>query len=302
MRFLIALALLIGCGTSSTGTDSGTDTRPDFDSSADTAPCGECDTVAFSVEVDGEPLTDGRVVDWVWGFQGGTMIVPLIVFDYGVSAGETVEVEVRHDPDPAAPELFGEGEDFRGPYTYFFDVRREDARMVAGPVNDQLGWVGLDGMRLLHTVDVRAASGTASRSAALEMAATEPDACEPFELESGGGGGCPYRLIPGEVRVTVGDPDPLTSNCNDARGVSLEFTPDDPEDATACAELHSVDFGRLSFTVGAGADPPSSCLDGVGMTDGSTARATVMVIERGGCSPRVFRLDADTSACTDMCF
>ena len=304
MRFWIVLVVLAGCGDSTPSTDAGTDTGVDssFDSSIDSEPCGECDTVDFSVEVDGEPLTEGRVVDWVWGFQGGTMITPTIVFQNGVTLGETVEVEVRHMPDPDAPDLFGEAEDFRGPYTYFFEVWRNDGRLIAGPIDDQLGWVELDGMRLIHSVQVRAARGTTTRSTAIELATHEPDACEPFELYSGGPGSCPYRLIPGDARVTVGDPDPDTGSCTNARGVSFEFTPDSPDEANACAEIRGANFDLLRFTVGAGMDPPAGCLDSVGLIDGATIRSTVMVIERGGCTPQLFRIEADTTACDEMCF
>lgn len=302
LRFSIAFALLAACGDSGSDADAATDADSadgGVDARIDAEPCGECDTVDFFVEVDGEPLTDGRVVDWVWGFQGGTMITPTLVFEGGVTEGETVEVVVRHDPDPDAPELFGEAADFQGPYTYFFDVWRNAGRLIVGPINDQLGWVDLDGMRLIHEVEVRAARGTTTRTSAIEMAAGEPSPCDVFELESGG---CAYWLIPGTVSVAIGDPDPIYSSCTDARGVTLTFTPDSMDDAIACAE--TTPFGLLetsTFMTSSSYNPPASCLDEVGLTEGATLPATWRLIRTGTCSPSFLTLDADTSSCDEMC-
>lgn len=303
MRLSIAILLAaLGCGDSGSSTDGGSDSSrdaPAIDSAIDAAPCGECDTVDFSVEVDGETLTDGLIVDWVWGFQGGTMITPTLVFDAGVTEGETVEVVVTHAPDPEAPELFGEAADFQGPFTYFFDVWRNDGRLIVGPINDQLGWVDLDGMRLIHEVEVRAARGTTTRTAAIELAESEPSPCDAFELESGG---CAYYLIPGSVSVSVGEPDPIYSSCTDARGVTLTFTADAADDAIACAD--TTPFGLITtqvFMTSSSYNPPASCLDGVGLTEGATLPATWRLIRSGTCNPSYVTLDVDTSACDEMC-
>ena len=303
MRILTALVLLLGCDDSTSGSDSGTDAGSDsaFDSAIDSEPCGECDAVDFFVEVGGEPLADGRVVDWVWGFQGGTMITPTLVFTDGVTVGETIEVEVRHDPDPAAPELFGEGEDFRGPYTYFYEVYRNADRVVAGPIDDQLGWIDLDGMRLIHSVRVRAARGTTTRTAAIEMATSEPTPCDVFEIRRGE---CNYYLIPGTASITVGDPDPLYSTCTtDPRSVRMAFAPDDMDAAAACAESRGLSLELEGmFTVFGGTQPPASCLDEAGLVDGTEVPATMWLIRNGTCTPITIHPDSDTSACDEMCY
>lgn len=296
MRTLIVFALLVGCGDDAAPSDAGSDAA---DASFDSAVDGDASDVIFSLEIHGEPWSDGQVVDWEFGFQGGTMIVPLVVFEDGVTAGETVEFTVRHAPDPDAPELFGEAAQFRGPFTYFFEVRADGERLVAGPILDQLGWSDLDGMRLIHTVDVRAARGNASRSYAIEMETRGPSPCDVFDIEDGG---CSYYVIPGMATVSIVDPDPIYGSCVDGQGVRLDFVPDDMEAAVACAETTAFSELQLQqmFLVGS-QHPPASCLDGVGLTEGAVVPALLRHIRVGTCSPSQIDLTMDTSACTEMC-
>jgi hypothetical protein len=142
--------------------------------------CQDCPPIAFDVEVyapDGTyvPLTDGAVVPWQWGLQGGTMLMPRIVFDPAdVEEGTDVAVTIRHSPDPSAPERYGQVAEFSG-LTQTLDVTNEDGRLAIGPLNDQLGWDELDGTRLTYEVEVSSSVfGTSTMTAVIELAPMSP--------------------------------------------------------------------------------------------------------------------------------
>jgi hypothetical protein len=128
-------------------------------------------------------------------------------------------------------------------------------------------------------------------------------ACEPFPEIAGG---CSYRSFPGLATViAVETPGPGEYSCTDASRVRMTFEPEDPAAAMACALTLSPGTAVLEeehrLFVGAGANPPTSCLDGIGVTVGADLPASLWIIERGGCSPTTFNLELDTSACTEQC-
>ena len=85
----------------------------------------------------------------------------------------------------------------------------------------------------------------------------------------------------------------------------MTFEPEDPATAMACALTLSPGTAVFEeehrLVALAGANPPTSCLDGIGVTVGADLPASLWVIERGGCAPTAFMLDLDTSACSDQC-
>ncbi len=309
--FSFALAL-VGCGDSGGAPDGSVDA----DASATDAPsCTDCEPIAFGVEVaapGGAPavvIEDGALVPWVWGPQGGTMIQPLVVLDPSHAAeGEMIDVVLTHTADPAAPDLLGQVVDFPELRDRVAAYAEPTGRLVAGPFDDQLGWDALDGTRLTLSVQVSSSTFPVSvMSAAVELAPMPVNlACEPFAVVGGAGGGCTYRALPGVATVEVVETaDPGDYNCMDASHVILSFAPTDASAAEACAAtlptgLEAFDAPQ-SYRTRAGANPPTSCLAGLGIAPAATLPADLWVIERGTCPPWRLELGVDTTPCDVAC-
>ncbi|MGE0788122.1 MAG: hypothetical protein AB7S26_20795 [Sandaracinaceae bacterium] len=291
---VLGLLLLTGCGG---------DDWPTTDGSVG-------DTITFTVEAatpDGvRPVatTGDALLSWEWGFQGGTMIQPVLVLDPSqVRVGTTLDVVLRHTPDPAAPDRFGQIAGFPELRMSTEVYRAEDGRLVVGPFQDQIGNSELDGLRLTLSIEVSSSRHRpASWSTTVELAPMMTNtSCEPFAVIDAG---CTYREIPGVAMVALEAPLPSESSCTDATRVRLTFAPDDPTLASACAtSLGWTDEALLqdrTFTV-SGSNPPTSCLDEVGLTEGASVPASVWIIERGTCPPAELQLQLDATACTEQC-
>ncbi len=266
--------------------------------------CTSCElNLTLGTLIDGEhvPHVAGERFPWEWGPQGGTMIVPALAFDPAeVAEGERVDVLLRHAPDPSAPEAFGQASDFPMSFTSAPVWLTPSGTPVVGPFFDQLGWSDLTGTRLILTVDATTERGREARVVTpLELTDAAPvdPACEPFLLVEQG---CTYREIAGTATVTaLVEPDPSAYSCDGGRRSELEFVADDPEGAAACVESLSTSPIEpvQTLTVGAGAYPPLDCLTAAGVEVGASFRATLRVIVRGGCSPRIFRAEVDLTGC-----
>ena len=259
--------------------------------------CTDCDALSFTIMLDdtdgsAAELSDGFVASWVYGFQGGTMIVPWLLFDAGsVVEGELVRVELTHSPDPADPDAFGEVADFTS-LSLELEVQRDaEGRLVTSLIEDQIGWTDLDGTRLTMSATVRRGDDVAMHSGTiLLMNPSSP--CDVFESSDSG---CGYHHIPGTVTVSVGD---ASDACTEGRTIELAFQANDPEAAAACLETRGSIFNpELTFERTAS----SACIEELGLTDG-TFGATLDVIYSGGCVPGNLRLDGDLEArCDALC-
>ena len=174
---LLLLAFL-ACGDSDPNPVDGGALDAGGDSGTDSGPCATCTTLPFQVEFLGSggavALEDGAVVEWEWGFQGGTMITPRILFDEGVvEVGQEVRVEIRHAPDPSAPDAYGQVAEFPGVPLDLLVDRNDAGRLVLAPINDQLGWDDLDGTRLILSVAVRTGDERGTQSGAITLQVPE---------------------------------------------------------------------------------------------------------------------------------
>ncbi|MFK8003440.1 MAG: hypothetical protein AB8H86_27965 [Polyangiales bacterium] len=294
---LIALSLF-GCGDPPDPTpfDGGTP-----DAGSDAGPCDECTPLPFQVELRGQEgpvvLEDGVVASWEWGFQGGTMITPRIVFDEGVvEDGQEVSVQISHSPDPNAPDTYGEVTEFPGVSINASVGRDSGGRLLLAPINDQLGWDDLDGTRLVLSVTVRTGNEQGTQTGAISLQVPEGP-CDIFEQT---GDGCRYYQIPG---IAVANVEPTEGVCMDPQRVALEFLPNAEEAAAECAT--ELGFAPLrtdfTYTLSSGFDPPLACLDALSLATGARVPAHVALIAAGGCSPINFRIDADDGSCSELC-
>ncbi len=180
--------------------DAATDTSGDATADASTD-ASSPETGLFTLSAYGTTeelgIGDEGQIPYMWGFQGGTMIRPLIIFseDAGVALGDALTVVFRHEPDPNAPEDYLVDDAYT---TFSIDspVTESDGRLILGPFNDQLNWVAIDGARLVLHVTIRQLDATLSRSLAVYLDDSDP--CAPF-----------------------GDPDRATDACGVATATGL---------------------------------------------------------------------------------
>lgn len=258
---------------------------------------GGADDAAFEVAVaesDGLiTLADGATVGFEWGFQGGTMIRPAVLLPAASVAGvEEVRVTLRHRPDPAAPEAFGELEAFPGLILDLPVDPHDGTHRIVGPIDDQLGWLDLDGTRFVLEVIVDGPAGQARRSFGLTIEG-EATPCDPFPAI---GGGCVYREIPGRFAVTAHAP---AADCAGAVVPIVAFAPTDDGAGVACIDhLGFADLVSQALPwpgLEGGADP--ACLAEIGLGLDGGADGSVSVIQNGGCAPFDRLVGFDASAC-----
>ncbi len=120
----------------------------------------------------------GGEAQWVWGPQGGTMIMPVVSVAAAVAGDERqVQVELRNLPDPAFPDAQGELADF--PSTLMVvDLVEVGGDMRSDELFDQLGWMEPSGVQLLLETTVRGEEFAVTSTIALRVA----------DEASGGGG------------------------------------------------------------------------------------------------------------------
>lgn len=305
MSACVLVALCIqGCGADASAADA----------AVDAALCEGCPAPAFQVEVYGSgerygphTMSDRAVLPWRWGSQGGTMLLPRLVFEEGtVAEGERLLVTLEHHPDPDAPEAFGEAAEFPMLTQRATVQRDEEGALTVGTFDDQLSDEAIDGMRLVYVARVEAEGReSAERRYRVELETTPAAiACASFEERDED---CAWYVVPGVATVRISDPDPRSYACDtDPRRVELTFTADDPVAAEACDRSLRFDpaLGRTrTFTVGAGAAPPASCLEPTGVVDGATLPAELHLMRGGGCGGAFVQLAPEiTERCADECF
>lgn len=92
------------------------------------------------------PWTDEEIIPLVWGAQGGVMVTPAVAIDGAlVSAIDPALVVSLSNYDADTGAQLTEFPGF-GPVNAIF--ARLDARLVNGPIFDQLGWTDLSGQRV----------------------------------------------------------------------------------------------------------------------------------------------------------
>ena len=230
---------------------------------------------------------DGRA-PWMWGFQGGAMIQPVLVLppDAGYAAGDRVSLRITHAPDPEAPEMFSVAHDHRA-LEVDAEVEARDGLLVTTPVPDQLGWGALDGTRLLLRIEL---AGVADLEHRLTLY-RQPDPCAAWVT---GGSGCGYAQIPGTYHVVGFD------RADDACGtpaVALSGWFEPSPEAAECAAL-AVATTLDEGTVMPGPEASRACFDGLSVGVGSTLPASAHFMFRGTCGPDLYaEVELDTSAC-----
>jgi hypothetical protein len=156
-------------------------------------------------------------VPWLWGFQGGTMIRPVLVMPESaqLTEGDFIEVVFEHAADPAAPEAFTLEPGFER-VSAVGEVVRQGEELWVGPLNDQIGWSGLEGIRLTVSAEVLTTGHRVSQAITLvKDTVAEAHACFPW-APGLGTGSCQYAQMPGtltldevgegETTIACGDP------------------------------------------------------------------------------------------------
>lgn len=238
------------------------------------------------VEID-----DTGEVPWQWGFQGGTMIRPVLLFptDGPVAPDDEVVVRVWHEPDPAAPETFRVPSAFTyqefGVYAY-----EEQGRIWVGPLDDQLGNESLTGIQLRLIVQLSFDAQRYVKTLHITAPDRDPtvDPCLPYAPGLGESGGCLYAEVPVQMTLTEVAANPNLGACDtDAADLMATFQPAD-DDARAC--FAAAGYDRLiadDQTPVPVAHAPAAldCLTEEGVVVGEQRTGTYTFIVQGTCSP-----------------
>jgi len=282
-RALTALLLAaLGCGDSGT-----TDALPGDGGRADAAPMDadvlECDGGAcvnrrcrlldyFEGEAEdglvvGEleegalvPYETGGDATYVFGFQGGVMIQPVVDLPAERLADEPcVTVTFRHRADPAYPEEAGELEFF--PETVIIDsLEPEGERYRGGAYADQMGWSAADGVRMILEAEVRGVDWALRTELPLRVVDQDGwDECDVVPTVFAAG--CEVVELAGEIAVdAIGDTTELA--CDETAPVTLTIAPTDVEVPDGCYDLtRTLDVER-------------GCIDSQELMVGGTLEAT----------------------------
>lgn len=238
------------------------------------------------------PVDDGATVGFEWGFQGGTMIRPAVVLPRALVDGlDEVRLRLRYRPDPDDPAAFGDIGNFP-PLVLDLPIDPYDAEhVIVGPVDNQIGWVDLDGARFILDVTVTAPDVRVERSLRL----TIEGQAGPCDVYPQHGMGCIYRDVAGQFVVLRHEPAP---DCPNAVLAMTEFQPTD-DAGLACFDglgLTALATRVLPWQgLNGGADP--ECLANLGLGPNGSAPGILEIQENGGCSPVIFVPDVDASAC-----
>ncbi|MFT6396854.1 MAG: hypothetical protein ACJAYU_001598 [Bradymonadia bacterium] len=269
-----------------------------LDPSADTP----TEVLAFSVVIVGDEgsidIIEGGEIPWLWGFQGGTMILPQIQFhaDSGVEDEDSIFLSITHEPVPGDEDAFAVDTEFTL-FSIPATVRSEGGVMVAGPVDDQLSWDELQGSMVMR-VSVDGLAGEFVRTVTLVPGAPPAeDPCFDFAPDLGTGG-CIYADILGTmVSTTVTELD-ATNTCGEPRG-GIAGTFQTTEAGRACLERSF--FGEDAPTEYEYEVPAAgyTCLSSVGISTGVEFDVVMNVLLEGTCSPGPnWTLSRDDSECS----
>lgn len=162
-----------------------------------------------AVYFDGAPeegnltqYVDGGDATYVWGFQGGVMIQPVISVPPELGGGgDCVSVTLQHLPDPAHPELSGEIDSYRGA-TFRESLQCAGDRCGTSGLFDVVGVNAPDGVRFLLDVTVRGASWARHARLALRIVDEDGfDECDALTRERDAFGVCEFTRVAGIARI-----------------------------------------------------------------------------------------------------
>lgn len=299
MRWLLSTIVLlaIGCGdddrmstTTVDGSMPGTDSGPGPGPGpviCDGGPCPEpsCTPPESTRGGEGDALSelavgemrDGGFVEYVadgdatyvWGFQGGTMIQPVIEVPTSLaSEGDCVEITLEHRADPRYPDLAGDIASFP---RYVFGTRMMEGGSIARsvPAQDQISWSAPDGVRIILTVSARGATWRSSTEVALRIVDEDGwDECDVVPEEQRFG--CSHQVVDGVATVdSLGTP--MGTGCEALVDVAYTVAPD-------------ATFPDGCFDPARTVRMHQSCVDFHGLAPGATFEGTL-------------RLGLDEAAC-----
>ena len=254
-------------------------------------------SVAVGGLVDGvfTPWEDDTVVPWVWGPQGGTMVLPTLAVASSLAPdGSFLQVEVRNRIDPDHPDSTGEVEDFPE-QVEAFQFFESGGVLMSDPVPNQIGWGSPAGVRLLLDVTVRGEDFAARTVLSLLL---DPggavNSCDEVPTE---GSECVYRPLPGTGDVEWIAPAAETGACVEPMLVEFFWSPSDG----ALSHCSSSDYGVLAMPDGQGL--PSACLDALRVSGYPSFPAVqkTLVEGPGHCAPVVWDVDLDLTPCEPFC-
>ena len=254
------------------------------------------------------PVDEQQEALWVWGFQGGTMVRPEIVFydDVEIYEGEELEIVIRNEvlPDSEKPDAFDPA---FGEYRMrgLVVADNETGALTLGPFDNQLGWDSLAGLNMRFSVEVSTFTGDLTFEVQLvDILSREVEKCSAFRpaQASSPDDTCVYVTLPGSVVIA----DVETVNYIDACGedaalVYGSFLPEDPA-ASACLDAYVAigwpDPTFESFPVELPLDATQSCLAENGVEAGAENAAEYVMGVVGYCNPPVaLYWTEDLSAC-----
>ncbi len=211
-------------------------------------------------------FTEDQEVGWVWGFQGGTMIQPVVRLPSSVGGG-CLEIALNNDPHPDHEADYAMFADFPG-MTDRVPMLPFEGAFVSGPFLNQLAWDELDGY-LTVDVTARGEDFVAAGSVRIKVTNTEEGVCAELPLS---GEGCVYQDVGGSVLIT---------DIVDGVARFEDFQPTNPE-AAECV--------TGGFTSGSQAIP-ETC-EGLGLAVvGERFQAIRRQIVAGTCTPVEYQLD-----------
>lgn len=221
------------------------------------------------------PYAAGDTASFVYGFQGGVMITPVVRLPSELaSAGDCVEVDVRHLEDPTSPGQLGELEGFSAHVerTYVAAVAGEDATVETSAIQDQVGWSPFEARFVL---DVTLRGRGFARHVAIPLVLGASTECE--ALVETPCPGCCYQRFMGEAVIdTVGEPGP---GCDDTVELTYHFEPAGTEAACFAEEPPPAHPDATMLTMSRG------CLETYAIAEGSRFDMTWRRIASGSCSP-----------------
>ncbi|MEZ4247608.1 MAG: hypothetical protein R3B99_05150 [Polyangiales bacterium] len=182
------------------------------------------------------PWANGGDVTYLFGFQGGAMIQPIVRVPESLAGDGCVRVELTNARDANFPDgPVGELDEF-GSASFFQSFRRDgDGHVIVGPFDNQLGWGAPDGLQLELTVTARSTNW--SRSTTLRVRVVDADGFDECDLvPSQGLAGCTYRVFYGNATVTSIDVAESTPCSNDRVDVHYVFAPNDASTASCIDE------------------------------------------------------------------
>ncbi|MBO6938130.1 MAG: hypothetical protein JJ863_24390 [Deltaproteobacteria bacterium] len=261
----LLLALALGCGDDGGGTDDPVTDGAVRDASRD-ADVLECDGGGCVsrrcrlLDYYEGPAEDGLVVGemqdeafvayeaggdatYVFGFQGGVMIQPVVDVPAERVADEPcAQITFRHRPDPAYPDDAGEVE-FFSENVFIDTLEAVDTRFRGGAYADQMGWAAADGVRMILEAEVRGPDWALRTELPVRVVDQDGwDECDvvptTFAI------GCELVELSGAATVeSVGDTTGLA--CAATAPVTLTLAPSDVVVPEGCYELtRTIDVER----------------------------------------------------------